>query len=83
MEEQKKLLTHFIMAKDGMDLDFKIYINEELGRIKNIVNDSIQVKSNPKYGEISEILESFKTRQIDNKYLEDIMYLQVLAKEVE
>jgi hypothetical protein len=83
LEEQKKLLTHFIMAQDGMDLDFKIYINEELGRIKNIVSNSTQVKSNPKYGEINEMFESFKSRQIDNKYLEDIMYLQVLAKEIE
>ena len=29
------------------------------------------------------MFESFKTKQIDNKYLEDIMYLQVLAKETE
>lgn len=83
LEEQKKLLTHFIMAQDGLDLDFKVYINEELGRIKTIVNKSDEVKSSPKYGEINEMFESFKVRQIDNKYLEDIMYLQVLAKEVE
>ena len=83
LEEQKKLLTQFIMAQDGIDLDFKVYINEELGRIKTIVNNSNEVKSSPKYGEINEMFESFKTRQIDNKYLEDIMYLQVLAKEIE
>jgi len=83
LEEQKKLLTHFIMAQDGLDLDFKVYINEELGRIKTIINKSDEVKSSSKYGEINEMFESFKTRQIDNKYLEDIMYLQVLAKETE
>jgi hypothetical protein len=83
LEEQKKLLTQFIMAQDGLDLDFKLYINEELGRIKQVISNSIEIKSNSKYNEINEILESFKTRQIDNKYLEDIMYLQVLAKETE
>jgi hypothetical protein len=83
LEEQKKLLTHFIMAQDSLDLDFKIYINEELGRIKTIISKSNEVKNSSKYGEINEMFESFKVRQIDNKYLEDIMYLQVLAKETE
>jgi hypothetical protein len=71
------------MAQDGLDLDFKLYINEELGRIKQAINNSQEVKSSANYGEINEMLESFKARQIDNKYLEDIMYLQVLAKEIE
>jgi hypothetical protein len=83
LEEQKNLLTHFIMAQDKLDLDFKLYINEELNRIKQVINKSIEIKSNSKYNEINVILETFKDRQIDNKYLEDIMYLQVLAKETE
>jgi hypothetical protein len=83
LEEQKKLLTHFIMAQDGVDVDFKIYINEEISRIKTLVHNSSEVKSSSQYGKINEMFDSFKQRQIDNKYLEDIMYLQVLAKEIE
>ena len=83
LEEQKTLLTNYILAQDGVDLEFKIYLNEEIGRIKTIIVSSEQVKSSDKFPIVSQMLESFRDRKVDNKYLEDILYLQVLAKEIE
>jgi hypothetical protein len=83
LEEQKTLLTNYILAQDGVDLEFKIYLNEEVGRLKNIIILSNSIKNSDNGPIVSQIFESLKERKIDNKYLEDILYLQVLAKEIE
>lgn len=83
LEEQKTLLTNYILAQDGTNTEFKIYLNEEIGRIKNIIVTSNEIKTSNNASVLIEMFESFKTRQIDGKYLEDILYLQVLAKEIE
>ncbi len=83
LEEQKTLLANYIMAQDGVDTEFKIYLNEEIGRIKNVINSSQEVKQLDNSSIVLEMIESFKSRQIDAKYLEDVLYLQVLAKEIE
>jgi len=82
LEEQKSLLTKYIMAEDD-DVEFKLYLNEEIGRIKKTISESSSIKSNKNYSELVSMLESFKQKQIDTKLLEDIMYLQVLVKEAE
>jgi len=83
LEEQKALLTNYILAQDGVDTEFKIYLNEEIGRIKSIVLNSQEIKTSDNAPIVIEMIESFRTRQIDGKYLEDVLYLQVLAKEIE
>lgn len=82
LEEQKKLLTRYIMAEND-DVEFKLYLNEEIGRIKKTISESSSIKSNKDYDKLLLMLESFKEKQIDAKLLEDIMYLQVLVKEAE
>jgi hypothetical protein len=64
-------------------IEFKIYLNEEIGRIKSIVLNSQEIKTSDNAPIVIEMVESFRTRQIDGKYLEDVLYLQVLAKEIE
>jgi hypothetical protein len=82
LEEQKKLLTKYIMTEHD-DVEFKIYLNEEIGRIKKIISESSSIKSNKDFDKLMLMLESFKEKQIDTRLLEDIMYLQVLVKETE
>lgn len=81
LEEQKTLLTKYIMAQDEIDVDFSIYLNEEIGRIKTVITNSNSIKENKNYDSLVSMVESFKERQIDAKLLEDILYLQVLVKE--
>ena len=81
LEEQKTLLTRYIMAQDELDVDFSIYLNEEIGRIKDVITTSQSIKSNQNYDKLVYMVEGFRNRQVDAKLLEDVLYLQVLVKE--
>ena len=81
LEEQKTLLTRYIMAQDELDVDFSIYLNEEIGRIKNVITTSQSIKLNQSYDKLVAMVEGFRNRQVDAKLLEDVLYLQVLVKE--
>ena len=82
LEEQKVLLTRYIMSEDS-DVEFKMYLNEEIGRIRKTITESPAIKLHRDYDKLLTMLESFREKQIDSKLLEDVMYLQVLVKEAE
>jgi len=82
LEEQKVLLTRYIMSEDS-DVEFKMYLNEEIGRIRKTITESPAIKLHRDYDKLITMLESFREKQIDSKLLEDVMYLQVLVKEAE
>ena len=67
----------------------KVYLNEELSRLKDVVEKSLslqevksddQMYSNTK--KVLEVIDGFKTREIDNKYLSEVLKIQQLAREV-
>jgi len=88
-EEQGKLLNKFIHSFSDDGLELKIFLNEEIGRLKEIISKSLVTK------EISEdnkmttstkrvisMLESFKNKPIDEDSLKKILKIQELAREV-
>ena len=83
--EQKDLLNHYItsFADDGFQL--KIYLNEELGRLKSTLpsEDSKAGLISDKLEEVRDYLESFRRREFTDVDLHKILKTQQLAKELE
>jgi hypothetical protein len=83
MEEQKQLLTKYIASYSNDDIDFKVYLNEEIGRIRQAVLSSKQITENKQREGLVNILESFRTNQITPAMIEKVLKLQQLVKELD
>ena len=89
-EEQKELLKNYIHSFTDNGVELKIYLNEEVGRLKQKVKDSLEteeVKNDKdmlqKTKKIITILEDFKTEQIDKEMISKVLKVQDLVREIE
>ena len=87
-EEQKYLLNHYITSFADNGIKFKIFLNEELGRLKDEVEQILsldEVKEDPtimqKTQEVLSVLGSFSDRNIDATAIKDILHIQSLVRE--
>jgi hypothetical protein len=80
LKEQKDLIKHYISSFETDDLELKIFLNEEIGRLSKEVNkkDSLEKKK-----DILSVLESFSKEEINNKMIEKVLKVQQLLKEIE
>ena len=78
--EQKTLLTKYINSFVDNGLDFKVFLNEELLRIKDVLVE--KSKEDQRLNEVVETINGFKGQWITNNLLEKIMKLQDLAAEL-
>ena len=84
--EQKDLLNRYItsFADDGFEL--RVYLNEELYRLKGVIADTRPTITEPlilqKLVEIVEYLEGFKRREFVTQDLSKILKTQQLAQEL-
>ena len=88
ISEQQQLLNQYILSFDNSDLEFKVYLNEELTRIKESLgdletNEEIQgdKELSTKLQKVKEEVNRFQTRKIDPKMIEKIMTVQSLIAE--
>ena len=87
--EQKMLLNLYISSFADNSLSLKSFLNEEIGRLKNIIisnkdideiaNDEEMVSKTKK---VIELLESFSTKPINDDLLVKILKTQELVKEI-
>ncbi len=88
-ESQKELLSHYISSFADNGLELKIYLNEELGRLKEdlktamekeeIKNDKILAEKTQK---VYDILENCADREIDTEIVEMVLKTQELLSEI-
>jgi len=90
LQEQRKLLNTYITSFSNNGLEMKVFLNEEVGRIKNKLKSSLEnnfVKENKiikeKILKVSEIIESFKNQSINQTILKNILKIQSLLSELE
>jgi hypothetical protein len=90
LAEQKELLSKYISFFADNGLELKMYLNEEVGRLKRVVQGSLNVKEIKndsdmirKTKEVLELLESFHLQAIDNKMIKKVLQVQGLTKELE
>lgn len=89
LTEQKTLLSKFINYSNE-DVELKVYLNEEIDRLKDCISESLSseiVKNNKEAFEktkaLKNLLESFKIDSIDEELIKKIMYIQEFAAEVQ
>ena len=85
-EEQQALLSKYIGSFKDNGLDLKIYLNDELGRIKgvlgeqkNIVDDELKQKVDS----VLSIIDGYKGQMINEGMLKQVLKIQELAREIQ
>jgi hypothetical protein len=87
--EQKELLTKYVMSFADGGIEFKIFINEEISRLKQTLKDSLKTKQisgdkflNEKTNLVLKKVEEYSKKEIDEKMVQEIMKIQNLVIEI-
>ena len=87
-ESQKDLLSRYVTLSPETATEFKMYISDEIIRLKEVVaslqatkkivlDESLATKTK----EIFQVLDSFKTQKISDHMIKTILRVQALAEE--
>jgi hypothetical protein len=89
LAEQKELLSRYVTSFSDNGIELKIFMNEELGRLKEVVSNletNVHMKEDAdmkeKAEKVLELLEDFKNREIDDTMVEATLKIQDLASEL-
>jgi len=89
LKEQKELLNNFILSISDDGIGFKLYLNEEVGRLKKVIKKSLTMKEvhedegmKEKTKEVLAKLDEYKNSEINNEMITEVMKIQALAKEI-
>jgi len=89
LSEQKKLLGHYIGSFTDNAVELKVFLNEEIPRLRKILQESLasrEVVSDPLMAQntrkVIEILGAFSSRPIDNEMVQEVLKIQNLAREI-
>tara|TARA_R100001510_G_C7643648_1_gene201174 strand:+ start:945 stop:1781 length:837 start_codon:yes stop_codon:yes gene_type:complete len=88
-ENQKALLGNYISSFSDNGIELKVYLNEEIGRIKDSLNalKKNQVEDNSdlkeKISEVYNVLDNTKQKEIDTETIEIVLNAQQLLEEIE
>ena len=89
-EEQQGILTRYIYSISDNGVSLKVYLNEEIGRLREVIKKSLKLEEvNGDQNMIANtnkvlgVLESFKEAQINEASLSKILKIQELAREVQ
>jgi|TARA_E500000318_G_scaffold53298_2_gene49608 hypothetical protein len=88
-ENQKHLLGHYVSSFADNGIELKVYLNDEIGRLKEELQDMKKedpVKSDEnlkeKVNQVYNILENSKNKEIDTETIEVVLKTQDLLKEM-
>jgi hypothetical protein len=86
-ENQKVLLSKYVVLSSETSTEFKIYINEEIQRLKDVVKGLqgrkevlLDESLSDKNREVLSVLKSFKAQQINDDMIKKILKIQALAE---
>ncbi len=89
LDEQKGLLNRYVTSFSDNGLELKTYLSEEIPRLFQKVNESLnyaEIKSDEemtaKTEQVLDILKTTAERKVDNEMVHDILKIQNLAKEL-
>ena len=83
LEEQRVLLSKYISSFTDNGLELKMYLNDELARIKESINSSsFEGEIKDKIQKVSSVIDSFKGELINEDMLKQIMKMQQLVREI-
>ena len=89
LEEQKELISNYISSFADNGLGLKVYLNEEIGRLKNQLSealDSSMFTQDPemkqKAQKVYGLLENSNNTKVDSAFVEKVAKIQSLVKEL-
>ena len=89
LDEQRILLNHFILSFADNGLALKAYLNEEVGRLKEIIKVGLEkneIKEDrdmlTSSNKVLEIMSEFANKPIDESVVRTVLKVQDLAKEI-
>lgn len=90
LSEQKSLLKTYINSFSDNGIDLKIFLNDELPRLKESLQRSLEteeINSDNSMREgtqkVLDIIEGMKKRYVDNAFIHDVLKIQNLVREIE
>jgi len=91
LEEQRDLLNKYILSFTDNETALKIYLNEELGRLRKSINTALGKESCLKEDgrmkhsaeKVLNMISEFKNRKVDQEMIEKVLKIQTLVKELE
>lgn len=91
LKEQRELLNKYIVSFSDNELELKVYLNDEIRRLKRVVVESLDssedVKGDKLMAEstkkVLDLIDGFKEKQIDVNMLEKILKIQNLTSEMQ
>ena len=81
LEEQKALFSKYILSYADNNIDFLVYLNEEISRIRNAVNTSDNLSEADKE-KLNNKIDELKSRPVDKDIIESVLSFQSLVKEL-
>ena len=88
LKEQKELLSHYVMSGADEGIGLKVYLNDEIGRLRNKISEVLntdEFKNNSflsdKTNKLFEKLDEFKKRPVDHQMLTEILKIQDFISE--
>jgi len=89
LEEQKELLSRYIASFSDNGIDLKVFMNEEIGRLKSVVSfakNSEHIRTDEdmqkKTERVHEVLENFKNEEMNEDMIKRTLKIQDLAREM-
>ena len=89
LPEQKELVTKYVMAFSDNGVELKLYLNEELSRLKKEVGASLEseeIKTDPsmvkKTNQLLEKMSSYSQKPIDQALVNEVLRIQSLIQEI-
>jgi len=89
LEEQRELLSKYIASFHDDGFGLKIYLNEEVSRLKTVMSEAAEQEDifednvlRENANKVLSILNDFRDREIDPAMIEQVLKVQQLAKEL-
>jgi len=90
LEEQKSLLKTYIGSFSDNGIDLKVFLSNELPRLKEALEKSLEFQEvnadqSMKEGteKVLNMIESMKKRSVNNTFIHDVLKIQNLVREIE
>jgi hypothetical protein len=82
LKEQRELLSNYITSFSDNGLGLKMFMNEELGRLKLECESLSEGKWSDKIHLVKEKLEEFKAKPLTEEVVKDVFHIQQLLSEI-
>ena len=89
LQEQKSLLNKFIASFDNNGVELKVYLNEEIGRLKKELKESFTKEEFQSDAQMLEgankvlaTLDSYQTIKPNKEMVEEVIKIQGLVREI-